>query len=382
MKEIWKDIKGYEGKYQVSNFGQIKYLGLFDALHNPVTPEHLLKLDKKSDKYYVSLYAQGKDNIFSRRSVTQIVAEAFIPNPNKYTRIIYIDDNKGNNKVENLKWVDENEYKNFQNRSRKVKNKSGIPVRCVQTGKIYSSFVEASEDTGDSVGAIKNCAMGKTRHTKRYVWEFADEHKTSRVILHKKEIPNLVGEEWKLIEIEGFENLYSVSNLGRVKSHVLLTKEKLVEPIIWKKEKERNDTTYFAMVTLHNNKNVYTVAIKNLVAQAFVPHPKKLEGLRHKDGNQLNCKADNLEWYNPTDERSERSQENYYKYLDHQTQRKKPVRCIETGREFESLKEAERQTGINSSWLTQVCVGRAHTAGGYHWKFVNKEDNFLLNKKI
>lgn len=359
----------------------MKYLGLFDALHNPVIPERILKTDKKSGRKYVMLYTKNNETQKSS-SVTKLVAETFIPNPNKYTKIIYLDENKTNDNVENLKWVDEEEYKKFQGKTRKIaENKTGIPVKCMQTGKIYKSVVEASKITGDSIDAILNCARGKTRHTKRYVWKFADENKTSRVILHKKEISNLENEEWKLVELEGFENLYSVSNLGRVKSHVLPTKEKLVEPIIWKKEKERNDTTYFAMVTLHNNKNVYTAAVKNLVAQAFIPNPKKLKSLRHKDGNQLNCRADNLEWYDPKDEQSERSQKNYYKYLDHQTQRKKPVRCIETGREFESLKEAERQTGINSSWLTQVCVGRAHTAGGYHWEFINKEDNFLLNKK-
>lgn len=256
----------------------------------------------------------------------------------------------------------------------------GISVRCLPTGKIYSSLTEASNDTKDSVTAIRNCCEGKTRHTKRYKWEYVGEVPPSIRRGKSNKIRNLWNEMWEPVKIEGFEGLYSISNLGRVKSHFFMQKEKIIKPIIWKKRKERNDTTHFAMVTLHNDTNTYTVAIRNLVAQAFVPNPKKLKGLRHKDGNQLNCKADNLEWYNPTDERSERSQENYYKYLDHQTQRKKPVRCIETGREFESLKEAERQTGINSSWLTQVCVGRAHTAGGYHWEFVNKEDNFLLNQ--
>lgn len=199
----------------------------------------------------------------------------------------------------------------------------GISVRCWPTGKIYSSLTKASNDTKDSITAIRNCCEGKTRHTRRYKWEYVGEVPPSIHRGKSNKIRNLWNEVWKPVEIEGFEGLYSISNLGRVKSHFSMRKEKLIEPLVTKKEKERNDTTYFAMVVLHNNTNTYRVAIRNLVAQAFVPNPKKLEGLRHKDGNQLNCRADNLEWYNPIDERSERSQENYYKYLDHQTQRKK-----------------------------------------------------------
>ena len=257
----------------------------------------------------------------------------------------------------------------------------GTAVRCLPTGKIYSSLTEASNDTKDSVTAIKNCCNGKTRHTKRYKWEYVSEVKVIRRGKSKNKIRNRWGEVWKPIEIEGFEGLYSISNLGRVKSHFPMRAEKLIEPLIIKKRKERNDTTYFATVVLHNNTNTYRVIIRNLVAQTFIPNPNKFTGIRHKDGNQLNCEEANLEWYDPTDERSNRGQDNYYKYRDHHCSRRKPIRCMETGRVFESLKEAERQTGINSSYLTQVCVGRAHTAGGYHWEFVNKEDNFLLHKK-
>ena len=48
----------------------------------------------------------------------------------------------------------------------------GISVKCLPTGKIYSSLTEASNDTKDSITAIRNCCEGKTRHTKRYKWEF------------------------------------------------------------------------------------------------------------------------------------------------------------------------------------------------------------------
>lgn len=260
--------------------------------------------------------------------------------------------------------------------------KLGTAVRCLPTGKIYSSLTEASNDTKDSVTAIRNCCSGRTHRTKRYKWEYVDEVKIIRRGKNSSKIRNKWGEVWKPIEIEGFEGLYSISNLGRVKSHFPMRTEKIIEPIIMKKEKERNDTTYFATVVLHNNTNTYRAVIRNLVAQAFIPNPDNFTGLRHKDGNQLNCEETNLEWYDPAYERSRRCQDNYYKYRDHQTSRRKPVRCIETGQEFESMKEASRQTGINPSYLTQVCVGRAHTAGGYHWEFVNKEDNFLLHKKF
>ena len=106
MIEEWKDIViekngvtyDFTGKYQVSNFGRVRSLN-----YNHKTGKiKLLKINKHGNGYcVVSLYENKKQKQFL---VHRLVAFAFIPNPNGYTEVNHIDENKENNHVENLEW--------------------------------------------------------------------------------------------------------------------------------------------------------------------------------------------------------------------------------------------------------------------------------------
>ena len=100
MKEIWKDIKGYEGLYQISNYGEVKSLEKkagFSTRKEKILKQHL---DKDG---YVKVYL-CKNNKVKFLSVHRLIAEAFIPNPNNFPQINHKDENKQNNKIENLEW--------------------------------------------------------------------------------------------------------------------------------------------------------------------------------------------------------------------------------------------------------------------------------------
>ena len=100
MKEIWKDIQGYEGLYQVSNFGKVKSFRASTKFGKP--EEMLLKPSLINSGYYVvTLYKQKEKHKFQ---IHRLVAETFIPNPLCLPCVNHKDEDKLNNSVENLEW--------------------------------------------------------------------------------------------------------------------------------------------------------------------------------------------------------------------------------------------------------------------------------------
>ena len=101
MKEIWKDIKGYEGLYQVSNLGRVKSLERYDS-YNRKVDEKILKTKENLGYIYVNLHKNG---IQKGYKVHRLVAEAFIPNPNNKPCVDHINTIKDDNRADNLRWV-------------------------------------------------------------------------------------------------------------------------------------------------------------------------------------------------------------------------------------------------------------------------------------
>lgn len=111
MKEIWKDIKDYEGLYQVSNLGKIKSLERIVEYDTPpykhTVKEKLRSLSIKNNGYlFVSLY---KDNKGKNFHIHRLVAEAFIDNIKNKATVNHIDSDKTNNNVSNLEWATQSE---------------------------------------------------------------------------------------------------------------------------------------------------------------------------------------------------------------------------------------------------------------------------------
>lgn len=105
MEEVWKDIPGYEGLYQVSNFGKIKALPKIKITPDGrvgKTKEIILKENDNNFGYKsVSLSKNCKKTRFR---IHRLVAEAFLENPNNYKEVNHKDENKSNNNVNNLEW--------------------------------------------------------------------------------------------------------------------------------------------------------------------------------------------------------------------------------------------------------------------------------------
>lgn len=97
MEEIWKDITGYEGLYQVSNLGRVKSL-----VRKGRKKEKLLSLCSNTHGYIMVILS--KNNIKSTHIAHILVANAFIPNPNNLPFVMHINDIRNDNNVNNLKW--------------------------------------------------------------------------------------------------------------------------------------------------------------------------------------------------------------------------------------------------------------------------------------
>ena len=179
MEEEWRDIKDYEGKYQVSNLGRVKSLNYHRDNREQI-------LNTNSDRYgylKVILYKNGKGKSYT---IHKLVAEAFIPNPNNYPIINHKDENKQNNRVDNLEWCTY-QYNNtygtrLERASKKIsgaKSSTARKVECITTGIQFKTIKEASKYYKISNTHIGQCCKGERKSAGKYMgkklkWKYID----------------------------------------------------------------------------------------------------------------------------------------------------------------------------------------------------------------
>lgn len=198
-------------------------------------------------------------------------------------------------------------------------------------------------------------------------------------------------EVWK--DIKGYEGLYQVSNLGRVKS----VTHDVVDSIGRHSVKEgrilslRNSTkTGYPTINLTKNGKFKSFNIHRLVAEAFIPNPNNLPCVNHKDESRDNNCVSNLEWctykynntYGTASKRRKISLTNYYEA--HEEVLKPVVQYSVDGSlicEYKSIREAEKTLGLDvSSGISACCAGKLHTAYGYVWRYKGEQFSFIESK--
>ena len=170
MEEIFKDIKGYEGFYQVSNYGNVKSLN-----YRHTGNERLLKPILQTNGYlYVTLYEPNKI-----LRINRIVAEAFINNPDNLPCVNHKDENKHNNHVDNLEWCTykyNNEYgtrlKRFRETQLNNPKTSKKVYQYTLDGKFVKEWKSINECSrnGFNKGAVSSCCRGRIKTYKGYKW--------------------------------------------------------------------------------------------------------------------------------------------------------------------------------------------------------------------
>ena len=201
--EIWKNIKKYEGLYQVSNMGRVKSLN-----YRKTGKERILKgVDYGQGYLYVSLIKDGK---VEQCRINRLVAQAFLDNPEGYTDVNHRDENKQNNCVENLEWCSRSYNINYGTRNKKASEKlkgkkhseehikkiseklkgrkqseehikkRSKPVFSVdkESGLImwWQSASEAGRVLGIAPTHITKCCKGKYKSAGGHVWFYAEDN--------------------------------------------------------------------------------------------------------------------------------------------------------------------------------------------------------------
>lgn len=161
-EEIWKDVVGFEGRYQVSNLGNVRSLNW----ENTHTVKLLSKnIMKKSGYVYVNFHVRPAST--KHCLVHRLVAEAFIPNPNNLPQVNHINEIKLDNRVENLEWCTEKYNINYGEGHKKatkgIINTVGRCVQCIDTGETFRTVISAAKAYGTRQGQISNVCIGKRK---------------------------------------------------------------------------------------------------------------------------------------------------------------------------------------------------------------------------
>lgn len=177
MDEIWKDINGYEGYYQVSNLGRVKSLDrLVNSKNNSKRLSKGYLLKQVQDKYGYLKVCLSIKHKHKSKFVHRLVAEAFIENPDNLPVINHKDENPSNNNVSNLEWCTVGYNNTYGTRIERVfKNQKKQVYQYNVNGELvglYESIKDAALNTGCNKSNISNCCNGKLKMHKGYMWSF------------------------------------------------------------------------------------------------------------------------------------------------------------------------------------------------------------------
>lgn len=182
--EIFKDIEGYEGSYQVSNEGRVKSL--------KYRKEHILKPSNSRGYLRVALCKNNKRNDYS---IHRLVASAFIDNPEGLNEVNHIDEDKTNNYVENLEWcshafninhgtrtiraAEKHRGKTNPRAAEKLSipvdmlTKSGELIRTFQSAHEAERFLKNNGYPKASCCNINSCCKGKLQSCYSFKWRYS-----------------------------------------------------------------------------------------------------------------------------------------------------------------------------------------------------------------
>lgn len=396
IKEEWKDIKGYEGLYQVSNKGRVKS-----------TRNNIILKPMISDKGYYQVDLYNKNNRKSCK-IHRLVAQSFIPNPNNYPVINHKDENKANNCVSNLEWCTVQYNHDYGTRNERATKhladfNSILVVQLDSNYKLINVWKSASSVNiqGIEHQHIAECCSGKIRTYKGYHWLYKKDYDLWVKSKGNQEI-------WQ--PLKGFDN-YLISNFGNIET---------IDGNTISSYSQQN--SYQLLVKLSQNGREHSYKIDELVALTFIPNADTFKGIKHINGRSFDNRVINLKedidernnWHNSSiskgllghsvseDTRSKISKARLGMKFSDDTKRKlaeahrglkqskstvdkrisktsKPVVQLSLDDQYiktwKSAKFAATNLKFDGSAITKCCKGKLKKHKGYHWEYLKDYNN-------
>lgn len=168
LNEEWKDVKDFDGLYQISNYGRVK------SLKRNTTFERILKYNIKTTGYcYVGLTKNCKTKHYR---VHRLLAQTFLPNPNNLPQVNHKKEfEKWNNRVDNLEWCDSLYNCNYGTRKQRIGKKQYLKIDqydlCGDFIKTWNSMTQVHEELGYNISHISDCCNNKRKSANGYMWK-------------------------------------------------------------------------------------------------------------------------------------------------------------------------------------------------------------------
>lgn len=189
--EVWKDVVGYEGLYQVSNLGRVKSLertkqmGGSSSRRCYTQKVHAcIKKQRIEPLCGYSKITVNKERVKKRVFVHVFVAKAFIPNPDNLPQVNHKDEDKTNNRINNLEWCTASYNSNYGTRGERISKKTtnnrpdAKPIlQCDKKGNVireWLSISQAAREGNHDLRCIQHCLHGEKRYKTHhgYIWKF------------------------------------------------------------------------------------------------------------------------------------------------------------------------------------------------------------------
>lgn len=340
-EEMWKDIKGFEGQYQISSEGRVKSLArkiINKSGREQNIKERILKVRTRSDGYNSINLSNGSGKL-KTFLVHRLVCEAFHPNPDNKPEVNHIDENKSNNRACNLEWSTRKENNNHGTHNMRVAKTTSKPVAQYtldgQLVNIWDSAIELTKQIGFDPSSIYKVANGKRKSAYGYLWKYISKEDNVN-----NQDPN---SEFYISKENNNHRVSNVTSKGfsKVVAQYTLSGE-LVR--IYESARKAGKENGFGHATISaaargDKKSAYGYLWKYIT---------------DKD------KVNNSKLYNQSKGKG------FSKSVAQYTLDGKLIKV------YKSACEAERQSGFSSTNISATALGKQKTHKGYIWKYVSQ----------